>query len=112
MGNLLSNAVALHTGFYEGVVYFSKKISYIRSMKKYKFRAECAYDVEVIEKTIPLENKEIVYAEPYPDCYVTFESPEELPTLLEKIQSLDGDLHVIYETLQLEENYTRERIRR
>jgi len=81
-------------------------------MKKYKFRAECAYDVEVIEKSIPLENKEMVHAEPYPDCYVTFESPEELPTLLEKIQSLDGDLHVIYETLQLEENYTGERTRR
>ena len=81
-------------------------------MKKYKFRAECAYDVEVIEKSIPLENKEMGCSEPYPDCYVTFESPEELPTLLEKIQSLDGDLHVVYETIQLEENYIGERTRR
>lgn len=82
-------------------------------MKKYKLRAECLYDVNLFRRTIQVRNQKIEEVEEtYPDCVFTFESPEELPTLLKKIQSLDGDVHVMYETLELEENYTGERNRR
>lgn len=81
-------------------------------MKKYKLRAECLYDVNLFRRTIQVRNQKIEEVKNYPDCIFSFESPEDLPTLLEKISGIDGDVHVMYETLELEENYTGERNRR
>ena len=92
---------------------------------KYKFRCEFKHDANLIKESLsfwitswvetPLmlrisENE--VYASPV-DLEVVFELTDDSPDL-EKIKSLIGtiiDCHVAEETIQLESNYTGERVR-
>ena len=82
-------------------------------MNTYKFRAECLYDViqfmghchEVIQ------NIEVNKDERFLDCYVTLKTTSEMSEVLNKILEMKGDVHVMFESLQPEGEYTGERIR-
>lgn len=76
---------------------------------KFKFRSECILDVTRFLNLIEVQSVEITKAATFPDCVVILESKLKLETLVECAQCIP-DGHVIVETLQLEENYTGDRI--
>ena len=98
------------------------------AMFKYQVRCECAWDFEIFAKHAKIGILDFKFVEPPEDAddatkFVMRASPEfkfkstkSLKELLEIAYSLDSGgggketLHVLYETLQLEENYTGDRI--
>ena len=82
-------------------------------MNTYKFRAECLIDVIQFMGHAPelIQNIEVDKHERFPDCFVTLKSHSELPEILNKILEMKGDVHVMFESLQPEGEYTGERIR-
>jgi hypothetical protein len=90
-------------------------------LNTYKFRAEILADVIAFMNYAPKgRNKiliryiEIVTDEYSMDCYVTLKTTSEMSKVLDKIIDVErkkGDVHVIFETLQPEKEYTGERIR-
>lgn len=82
-------------------------------MNTYKFRAECLYDVIQFMEHCPevIQNIQVDRDERFPDCYVTLKSKSEMSDILNKILEIKGDVHVIFESLQPEGEYTGQRIR-
>lgn len=86
-------------------------------MKRYKLRTECLHDVlKILEEfwfadEIKIENMKSGDTK-FPDRYISFKCNETLEEMLESIHSIEGaDLHIPYETLQLEEEFNDSRIR-
>ncbi|NBU98098.1 MAG: hypothetical protein EBS19_07795 [Spirochaetia bacterium] len=82
-------------------------------MNTYKFRAECLPDVIQFMVHCPelIQSINVDRDERFPDCYITLQSHSEMPKILNKILEMQGDVHVIFESLQPEGEYTGERIR-
>lgn len=82
-------------------------------MNTYKFRAECLIDVIQFMGHAPelIQHIEVDKDERFPDCYVTLKSHSELSEILNKILEMQGDVHVMFESLQPEGEYTGQRIR-
>ena len=82
-------------------------------MNTYKFRAECLIDVIQFMGHAPelIQNIEVDKDERFPDCYVTLKSHSEMSEVLNKILEMKGDVHVMFESLQPEGEYTGQRIR-
>lgn len=79
-------------------------------LKKYKLRAECLDDlIKLDEKQKNLQFVDIDFKEGFPDCELTFKSELRIDELKHILMTIE-DGHVMVETLQLEENYTGERI--
>jgi|688.fasta_scaffold00022_124 hypothetical protein len=82
-------------------------------MNTYKFRAECLYDVIQFMGHCPevIQNIEVQRDERFPDCYITLQSHSAMSEILNKILEMQGDVHVMFESLQPETEYTGQRIR-
>ena len=81
-------------------------------MNTYKFRAECLIDViqfmghapELIQNIEVDKDGRITYS-------VTLKTTSEMSEVLNKILEMKGDVHVMFESLQPEGEYTGQRIR-
>ena len=82
-------------------------------MNTYKFRAECLHDVIQFMGHAPevIQHIDVQKDARFPDCYVTLKTASEMPDVLNKILEMQGDVHVMFESLQPEGEYTGERIR-
>ena len=82
-------------------------------MNTYKFRAECLHDVIQFMGHAPevIQQIDVQKDEKFPDCYVNLKSHSELSEILNKILEMQGDVHVMFESLQPEGEYTGQRIR-
>lgn len=82
-------------------------------MNTYKFRAECLHDVIQFMGHAPevIQQIDVQKDERFPDCYVTLKTTSEMSEVLNKILEMQGDVHVMFESLQPEGEYTGERIR-
>lgn len=74
----------------------------------YKLRADTISDINILSNFLDVNIIETIKSKVYPDVAVVFESNKSLPELINLIREIE-DSHVMYQTIQLEENYTGER---
>ena len=80
-------------------------------MNKHKLRAECIYDVTQLLIHLPIIDNILIERSRFPDCSVTFTCDKTPEEILEQIKGMDGDVHVMYETLQPFDEYNATRVR-
>lgn len=84
-----------------------------QDLNKYKFRAECALDASIFFSFFDNEMHDvnIEHDVELPDVYVDFQSELSLSEIKKTLRPFakSEDLHVVYETLALQKNYTGER---